>query len=150
MLYSDRFLVTMADVDAAGIIYYASPLRWAEKLFTHWIHDLGHPHRQMFSEGIATPAVHVSVDYRDHLSLDDMVSLQLTAAHLGTSSFTLRLEAFLDRPDISPVKGAAAVEVRTTHVYTQYRHPSYGQNAQTVTQPMPSWLRTALEVGYRA
>ena len=42
-LYRDRILVTMADVDAAGIIYFASPLRWAEKLFTTWAHEMGHP-----------------------------------------------------------------------------------------------------------
>jgi len=65
------------DVDAAGIIYFASPLRWAERLCTHWIHSLGHPHRQLFSEGFATPVVNVTVDYRSHLSLDDEIRLEL-------------------------------------------------------------------------
>jgi YbgC/YbaW family acyl-CoA thioester hydrolase len=152
MLYTDRVLVTMADVDAAGIIYFASPLRWAEKLYTHWIHGLGHSQRQMFSEGIATPAVHVTIDYRSHLSLDDELRLELAAARIGTTSFTLRLAAIVERHAESapgsrgtPPAGAAAVEVSTTHVFTRYAHPSYDHGAQTVKQPLPDWLRGALE-----
>jgi YbgC/YbaW family acyl-CoA thioester hydrolase len=152
MLYADRVLVTMADVDAAGIIYFASPLRWAEKLYTHWIHSLGRSHRQMFSEGIATPAVHVTVDYYSHLSLDEELRLELTAARIGVTSFTLRLQAFVERygdpPPLShgvPADGGAAVEVHTTHVFSRYMHPSYDHNARTVKQPLPDWLRDALK-----
>jgi YbgC/YbaW family acyl-CoA thioester hydrolase len=152
MLYADRFLVTMADVDAAGIIYFATPLRWAEKLYTHWIHGLGHPHRQLFSEGIATPAVNVTADYRSHLSLDDEIRLELTAARIGTTSFTLRLEAFVEEyggPTPRLRDAPAAVDVRTTHVFSRYTHPSYDHDARTVKQPLPEWLRSALEAGYR-
>lgn len=152
MLHTDRVLVTMADVDAAGIIYFATPLRWAERLYTHWIHALGHPQSQMFAEGIATPAVNVNVDYRSHLSLDDEVRLELTAARIGTTSFTLRLEAFAEHysgPAPQPGDATAAVEVRTTHVFSRYTHPSYGDGIRTVKQPLPRWLRSALEAGHR-
>jgi YbgC/YbaW family acyl-CoA thioester hydrolase len=152
MLYNDRFLVTMADVDAAGIIYFASPLRWAEKLYTHWMHGLGHSHRQLFSEEIATPAVNVTVDYRSHLGLDDEIRLELTAARIGTTSFTLRLEAFVEQyggPTPQSCDGAAAVQVRTTHVFSHYVHPSYDHDARTIKQPLPEWLRSALEADYR-
>ena len=152
MLYTDRFLVTMADVDAAGIIYFASPLRWAERLCTHWIHSLGHPHRQLFSEGFATPVVNVTVDYRSHLSLDDEIRLELTAGQIGTTSFTLRLQAFIERHGGSAPQsggglaaGTAAVEVRTTHVFSRYVHPSYDHGARTVKQLLPGWLRSALQ-----
>jgi YbgC/YbaW family acyl-CoA thioester hydrolase len=152
MLYTDRVLVTMADVDAAGIIYFASPLRWAEKLYAHWTHSLGHSHRQMFSEGVATPAVNVTVDYRSHLSLDDEVRLELAAARIGVTSFTLRLQAFIERQaDSAPrsrdvlTAAAAAVEVRTTHVFSRYVHPSYDHDARTVKQPLPDWLRSGLQ-----
>jgi YbgC/YbaW family acyl-CoA thioester hydrolase len=152
MLYTDRFLVTMAEVDAAGIIYFASPLRWAERLYTYWIHSLGHPHRQMFSEGFATPAVNVTVDYRSHLSLDDEIRLELTADKIGATSFTLRLQAFVERHggpasqsgDVLTAR-AAAVEVRTTHVFSRYVHPSYDHDARTVKHALPDWLRSALQ-----
>jgi YbgC/YbaW family acyl-CoA thioester hydrolase len=152
MLYTDRFPVTMADVDAAGIIYFATPLRWAEKLYSLWLHGLGHPHRQMFAEGIATPAVNVTADYRSHLSLDDEIRLELTTARIGTTSFTLRLEAFVERyggPATRPRGAMAAVGVRTTHVFSRYTHPSYGDGARTEKQSLPQWLRSALETGYR-
>jgi YbgC/YbaW family acyl-CoA thioester hydrolase len=152
MLYTEQSLVTMADVDAAGIIYFATPLRWAEKLYSLWLHGLGHPHRQMFAEGVATPAVNVTADYRSHLSLDDEVRLELTAARIGATSFTLRLEAFMERcggPATRPRRSVAAVDVQTTHVFSRYTHPSYGDGARTEKQPLPQWLRSALETGYR-
>lgn len=143
LLYRDRSIVAMSDVDAAGIIYYATPLRWAEKLFTTWIHSTGHSHRRMFGEGIATPAVHVTVDYRSHIALDDEVALELTASRIGTTAFTLCCEAFVGG-------SAAAVEVQTTHVYTRYVHPSYAAAPRTQKEPIPAWLREELSRGLRA
>jgi YbgC/YbaW family acyl-CoA thioester hydrolase len=156
LLCTDRFLVTMADVDAAGIIYFASPLRWAEKLYTCWLHGLGHTHTQMFAAGIATPAVNVTVDYRSHVSVDDELRLELTAARIGVTSFALRLQVFVERHGDAPPPSDGvltgrpeAVEVRTTHVFCRYTHPSYDHDARTVKQPLPEWLRNALEAGYR-
>jgi acyl-CoA thioesterase FadM len=106
----------------------------------------------MFSERIATPAVNVTVDYRSHLSLDDEIRLDLTTARIGTTSFTLRLEAFVERyggPAPQARDTAAAVEVRTTHVFSRYTHPSYDHGARTIKRPLPEWLRTALEAGFR-
>lgn len=37
MLIERTWRVTMADVDAAGIIYYASPMRWSEGLLGDWL-----------------------------------------------------------------------------------------------------------------
>jgi acyl-CoA thioester hydrolase len=143
VLFSDRFIVAMADVDAAGIIYFGSPVRWAERMYTTWVRALGHPTRMMFSEGIATPAVNLGVNYRSHINLDDECRLDLTAAKIGTTSFTLRCECFVGDAD------TAAVEVRTTHVYARFMHPSYTEAAHTEKQPLPDWLRTSLEAGYR-
>lgn len=143
MLFADRLIVTMADVDAAGIIYFASPLRWAERMYSTWMREIGRPHSQLLAEGVATPAVNVNVDYRAHVAVDDELRLELTAARIGTTSFTLRCECFVG------VAERAAVETRTTHVYARYTHPGYDTEARTEKRPLPPWLRTALETGYR-
>ncbi|HVW45285.1 MAG TPA: hotdog domain-containing protein [Amycolatopsis sp.] len=143
MLFACTIRITMADVDAAGIIFYGSPLRWAENLFSSWLGDIGHPLRTMFAERIATPAVAVHVTYRSHVTLDDECRLTLSTARIGTTSFTLRCEV--------RVADAAAVAVETlaTHVYTEYTHPSSPNPAKTRARPLPGWLRTALEKGLR-
>jgi hypothetical protein len=42
-LVTDRFLVAMADTDATRVIYYGTPLRWAERLVTTWFVEVGFP-----------------------------------------------------------------------------------------------------------
>ena len=67
MLIERSWRVTMADVDAAGIIYYASPLRWAEVLLGDWLEQSGHSIAAMLGAGEATPVVGESTEaaYRD-------------------------------------------------------------------------------------
>lgn len=137
MLHTERALVTMADVDAAGIIYFATPLRWAERMSTGWLHATGHSLASLFASGVTIPAVAVHVDYRSHLKLDDPVRLELSADAVGTTSFTFRCDAF---PGDS---GTAAVRSRVTHVYTRFTNPAIG-GAGATKEPVPDWLRTAL------
>ena len=143
-LLSERTWCTMADVDAAGIIYFTSALRWAERLSTSWFRTLGHPYTRLFAEGIATPAVNAQADYRSHVTLDDEIRLDLWTSHIGTSSYTLTCEIFVADSDI------AAVDTRITHVYTRYTRPQLDRtDVPTRPQPLPDWLREGLEVGLR-
>ena len=137
MLHTERALVTMADVDAAGIIYFATPLRWAERMSTGWLQAIGHSLSSLFASGVTIPAVAVHVDYRSHLKLDDPVRLELSTDAVGTTSFTLCCEAFLGD------SGTAAVQSRTTHVYTRFTNPAMGGAGATKEQ-VPDWLRTPL------
>jgi YbgC/YbaW family acyl-CoA thioester hydrolase len=138
VLYTELTMVTMADVDAAGIIYFASPLRWAERISTAWLRRIGHPLHSLFRSGVTIPAVAVHVNYRAHLCLDDECRLVLSAAAAGTTSFTFRCEAFAGDAE------QAAVECLTTHVYSTYDHPANGGCGAT-KQSLPGWLRTPLE-----
>ncbi|HEY3751398.1 MAG TPA: thioesterase family protein [Pseudonocardiaceae bacterium] len=143
MLRTEEFQVTMADVDAAGIIYFASPLRWAERMSTGWLRQIGRPLLSLFGDGITIPAVAVHVNYRSHVSLDDTCRLTLSAASTGTTSFTFRCETFVGDAE------TAAVECLTTHVYTQFGHPAYADARTTSKQPLPGWLREPLELDLR-
>lgn len=137
MLRSEHALVTMADVDAAGIIYFVTPLRWAERMSTGWLHEIGHSLTSMFAAGVTIPAVAVQVEYRSQLTLDDRVRLELSVEAVGTTSFTLRCEGFVGDA------ATAAVRSRTTHVYTRFTNPALGGGG-AAKEPVPDWLRTAL------
>ena len=49
--------VGMSEVDGAGLIYFAAPMPWAERLFSDWLAELGHTTRALFESGAAYPVV---------------------------------------------------------------------------------------------
>lgn len=138
MLIERSWRVTMADVDAAGIIYYASPLRWAEMLLGDWLDQWGHSIAAMLDTGEAVPVVGVEVRYRAPLGLDDHLRLGLSSQRIGTTSFTTRCDAW------GPRAGHPAVEVVVTHAFVSYAPPRPGQGAVVTKQSLPPWLRKAL------
>lgn len=139
MLIERGWRVTMADVDAAGVIYYGSPLRWAEILLGDWLAQLGHSISAMLSENQAIPAVGVQVRYRSPLSLDDHCRMALSALKVGRTSFTVRCAVRGPRGD------GAAVEVDTTHAYVRHGGLVPGHSVTFERQPLPAWLRKPLE-----
>jgi acyl-CoA thioesterase FadM len=136
-----RYRVAMRDVDSAGIIYFPSPLAWHEGMYTSWMAVIGHPLSALLRRGQATATVASEARYLRPLALDDVVELELSAARLGTTSFTLRTVACdsTDRP---------AVDVLTTHVWTVLRDPA-GRPDETAlrAENLPDWLRDALVGG---
>jgi YbgC/YbaW family acyl-CoA thioester hydrolase len=144
VLIERHWRVTMADVDAAGIIYYASPLRWTEVLLGDWLEQSGHPIKAMLAAHQATPVVGVQVRYQAPLSLDDHCRLCLHAQRIGTTSFTTRCDIWGPRTD------RAAVEVEVTHAFAAYSPPGDGGGAVIEKQALPPWLREALQAGLSA
>ena len=141
MLIERSWRVTMADVDAAGIIYYASPLRWAEVLLGDWLDQSGHSIAAMLGGNEAIPVVGVEVRYRAPLGLDDHLRLGLSAQRIGNTSFTTRCDVWGPRAE------HPAVEVVVTHTFGGYAPPRAGQGAVVSKQALPPWLRKALAEG---
>ena len=63
-LRTERFRVPMGDTDAAQIIYFGAPPRWAERLFTSYLADIGLPTSALLASGHGLPAVDLQVMYR--------------------------------------------------------------------------------------
>jgi acyl-CoA thioesterase FadM len=130
--------VTMADVDAAGVIFYVAPYLWREALFTRWLYESGHPLSSLIAAGTPTPCVSSAASYLGPIRLDDAVSLALFAERFGTSSFDLRLDGHVGDRHV--------VQVRTRNVWTQLREGGGLRSA-----PLPDWLRERFSVpGNRA
>ena len=141
MLIERSWRVTMADVDAAGIIYYASPLRWAEVLLGDWLEQSGHSIAVMLGGNEAIPVVGLEVRYRAPLGLDDHLRLGLSAQRIGNTSFTTRCDVWGPRTE------QPAVEVVVTHAFGGYAPPRPGQSAVVSKHALPPWLRKALAEG---
>jgi acyl-CoA thioesterase FadM len=109
-LFRREFHVSMADVDAAEILFYATPLLWAERLLTDWRRSIGQPVSEMISAGLGSPVVRTQVTYSHPLRLDDPVEATLWFKARTNRSFTV-LCRFAAGPE-APV----AAEVQITQV----------------------------------
>lgn len=109
----DRFRVPMADTDAAQIIYFGAPVRWAERLATGYVADIGLPTSALLASGHGMPAVDLHVMYRRPLRLDDQVQGELRVHGRSSRSITWQCDFFR--------KGETelAVQVHLTQVSVQ-------------------------------
>ena len=127
-LHEVRLRVAMADVDAASILYFATPYRWQELLFTGWMHAIGHPVSGLLAGGYGCPAVRSSCSYLRPLRLDDFVRCELACEQIGTSSFEIAMRGYAE------ASGEIAVLTGTRHVWVQ----------DGAAAELPDWLRAAL------
>jgi YbgC/YbaW family acyl-CoA thioester hydrolase len=132
VLQQAEYTVRMADVDAASVIYYASPLRWQEALVSEWFIRCGHRLSDQIAQGTGCPVVEVRVTYHRPLRLDDPLTLALTVEHAGRTSFGLSM---LGRTP----EGELAVQVHTVNVWT-----SSGPGGDLRPMPLPAWLQDEL------
>ena len=125
----------MADVDAAGILYFGAPYRWLEESLTAWLNVLGRPLSGFLRSGSGCPCVTSATSYSVPLVLDDEISVSLRPSGLGRTSFALTTEATRLRD------GAMAVRSTAWHVWSTFDGRS--DPPVIVPAPAPDWLRTA-------
>ena len=77
------------DTDGAGIVYYASYLRFLERSRTEWLRSLGHSQQQLARErGVVFTVVSLSVDYRAPARLDDELEVTCEPIPSGAASLS--------------------------------------------------------------
>ena len=89
-LLSRRIVITYADTDAAGIIYFAAWFPWMERLHTEWL--AGHGVRftelaERCGTSVATRAT--SCEYLAVVRPYDEVEMAMSAGHLGRRSYRM-------------------------------------------------------------
>ena len=129
-----RFRVPMGDTDAAQIIYFGAPMRWAERLFTDWLATIGLPTSDVLRAGFGLPAVHAELSYRRPLRLDERVRGELRLHRRSARSITWRCEFYSDGDGDGDGNGGVAVDVLITQVYARI------DPAGPVAVPLPGQL----------
>ena len=85
--------VRWGDVDAAGIIFYGSYIRFFEIAETELFRAMGMPYGKVFDElEIWLPRVHLECDFRRAARLDDLLVVSVFVARFGHKSFRLNFE----------------------------------------------------------
>ena len=81
------------DTDAAGIVYYANYLKFAERGRTEMLRSLGFGHRRLREEsGLAFAVRRCQVDYLEPARLDDALTVETRVARLRGATLCLRQE----------------------------------------------------------
>jgi acyl-CoA thioester hydrolase len=82
--------VYFEDTDAAGIVYYANYLKFAERARTDMLRDLGISHAEMMKrDGLVLVVRRCEIDYLKPAKLDDLLTIETEAAKLGGASVEL-------------------------------------------------------------
>jgi acyl-CoA thioester hydrolase len=82
--------VYFEDTDAAGIVYYANYLKFAERARTDMLRDLGISHAEMMKrDGLVLVVRRCEIDYLRPAKLDDLLTIETEAANLGAASVEL-------------------------------------------------------------
>jgi acyl-CoA thioester hydrolase len=79
------------DTDAAGIVYHANYLKFAERGRSEMLRSLGFPHRKLGSEdGVGFAVRRCSVDYLVPARLEDALTVDTMLGEVGAATLQLR------------------------------------------------------------
>lgn len=85
--------VRWGDVDAAGIIFYGSYIRFFEIAETELFRAVGFPYGKVFDDlEIWLPRVHLECDFHHATKLDDLLEVSVYVAKIGKTSLRLNFE----------------------------------------------------------
>ena len=129
--------VRWGDVDAAGIIFYGSYIRFFEIAETELFRAVGLPYGVVFDElNIWLPRVHLECDFHRAAQLDDLLEVSVWVGKIGTTSLRLNFEVRRkDRDDKIEEKLIATAHFVLVSTLRDNLHPV----------PVPEELRHALE-----
>jgi len=117
------------DTDAAGVVYYASYLKFFERCRTEWMRNIGQGQQALFdAHGLAFVVRNVNLDYLAPARLDDLLAIELSVEKLGRAQVIFRQRA--RREDKILVDGT--VQVACVDL------------AKMKSAPIPQWLRAKL------
>jgi len=85
--------VRWGDVDAAGIIFYGSYIRFFEIAETELFRAVGLPYGKVFDElNIWLPRVHLECDFHRAAQMDDLLQVTVYVGKIGRTSLRLNFE----------------------------------------------------------
>ena len=105
------------DTDGAGIVYYASYLRFLERARTEWLRSRGHSQQELSRErGIVFAVASLTVEYRSPARLDDELEVTCEPEPLGTASIGFAQRIYRSGPGGGTPGGGKAAPLLEANV----------------------------------
>jgi len=90
-MFSFPIRVYYEDTDAAGVVYYANYLKFAERARTEWLRSLGIEQEGLLrEEGVGFVVASASIRYHKPARLDDVVTVDSHLQQLGKVRMSMR------------------------------------------------------------
>lgn len=97
-VFEARLQVQWADVDVAGIMYFAAYSRFAEYAEMQLFAELGFPYESVFNEhGFWLPRVRAEAEYHAPSMMSDWLRMRTHVEHVGRSSVRWQTVFFNER-----------------------------------------------------
>jgi acyl-CoA thioester hydrolase len=97
-IFETRVMVQWADVDIAGIMYFAAYQRAVERAEMDFFGELGFPYSSVFEEyDIWLPRVHIDADYHKPALMGDWLTLRTHIKSAGASSVKWQTAVYNER-----------------------------------------------------
>jgi YbgC/YbaW family acyl-CoA thioester hydrolase len=130
-VFEARLQVQWADVDVAGIMYFAAYSRFAEYAEMQLFAELGFPYESVFAQyEFWLPRVHVEAEYHAPALMSDWLRMRTHVEHVGSSSLRWRTVFYNERtgePGAAVTFIVAAIDATTKK-----------------SRPLPEPIRSAL------
>ncbi len=119
------------DTDAAGVVYYANYLKFAERARTEWLRQIGVSQQDMLEgDGLGFVVARVEVAYKKPARLDDLVWVETHLQHIGKVRMSMR--QIIRVSDVV----AAELEVEIALVNRQFAPARLPEPLQRLLVPM--------------
>lgn len=89
MVYTYQWRIRSGDTDFSGLVYTPEVIDCMVVAVQEMLEEVGYPHTTAMDEGIQYPAVRAEADYLGAITIDDLVSVEITP-DVGTTSVTFR------------------------------------------------------------
>lgn len=90
-----KIRVYYQDTDAAGVVYHASYLNFAERGRTEMLRDAGFEHAQVFKDsGIAFAVVSMNINYKAPARIDDLLTVCTQITRVGGASMEMQQDIY--------------------------------------------------------
>jgi len=100
-----KIRVYYEDTDAAGVMYHASYIRFAERGRTEMLRDAGYVHADVFKEkGHAFAVVSLTINYNAPARIDDLLTLKTKIARVGGASMDMQQDFYSGDNLIAEIK----------------------------------------------
>lgn len=103
MAFTHEIRVGFADVDAAGIVYFAHVLGYCHTAFEVFLESIGHSiPSTLAGQPWRSPVVHAEADYRTPMRHGDRVRVEVATERVGRGSYTMRylLRSMIDTAQV--------------------------------------------------
>ena len=124
--FSMPIVPRFAEIDQQGVVFNGHYLTWFDEASTAFFDHVGVTFPALTAQGLDVQVVHAELDYVTPVRWRDTVSLGVTCAATGTTSFTLEFQVIRVSEDGEPltaVRGRNVYVVVSTRDWTKREVP---------------------------